>query len=83
MANLVSIPIANVGVAYAQSQGAKKADPDWFNPWQRQFEIEEAREIMGLDVAKTLKKLVDGSKVPGWVTRQIDQKLLDRAISEG
>lgn len=80
-ANLITIAIANLGVAYAQSQGAKNAAPEWFNPWQYQFEVEDAQETIGVPTARVIKELVSLHKIPSWAVQQLNMKVIDRALA--
>ena len=75
-ANLISIPVANVGVAYAQSQGAKEASVNWFNPWQYQFKIEEFQEQIDDQTKEILRTLIRNKQAPSWSVRQLDKEFL-------
>lgn len=75
-ANLISIPIANLGVAYAQSQGAKNAKPEWFNPWGQILKEREIKKQYSDRLLSTLSQLINEKIIPSWVYSQLDPDLV-------
>lgn len=67
------------GADYFRSHGEKKADFDRYNPYGRVIKIQQAKEKLNPDVAKTFVKLIQAGKVPDWVVKQIDLDLIQDA----
>ena len=66
-ANLLAIPIAKAGVAMLTTQGAKSAQEDWFNPYQKILDIRKAKEYVSEDAARTFLELYKVNAIPNWV----------------
>lgn len=66
-ANLLAIPIAKAGVAMLASQGAKSAQEEWFNPYQKILDIRKAKEYISEDAARTFLELYKVNCIPNWV----------------
>lgn len=49
------------------SKGAKAAQEEWFNPYQKILDIRRAKETIPEDAARTFLDLYKGSSIPNWV----------------
>lgn len=67
------------GADYFRSHGEKKIDSDRYNPFGRVMKIQQAKEQVDPDTAKTFVKLIQSGKVPDWVVKLIDFELIQDA----
>lgn len=66
------------------SQGAKSAQEEWFNPYQKILDIRKAKEIIPEEAAKTFLELYKVNCIPNWVMVTLsndDIELLKNASS--
>lgn len=75
-ANSVSIPVANLGVVYAQSQGAKTAKQEWFNPWGQIIRDKEIEKKYSDRFLATLSELIQEKVIPNWVYSQLNPDVM-------
>jgi hypothetical protein len=72
--------VKSLAIALCSVQGLKDVTAlDFINPVGVYLYQQEARRICAPTTAKTLLRLVDEGKLPGWVASELDMKLLRAA----
>jgi hypothetical protein len=69
-ANLMAIPISNVGIAIASANGAKNPSPEWFNPFQKI--VDKDNQNYCQTTIRMWKELLSQNKIPTWVFNLVD-----------
>lgn len=68
-----------MGEALCTLKGVKNLKPNTFNPIAQIFESREAKRICKPRTAKLFMRLMAEGKVPSWVLREIDIRMLGAA----
>jgi hypothetical protein len=69
------VAIANMGSLFLQSQGVKKAKPDWINPYPMLIEKQEALKIYDKEVCAVFMELSKEGKIPRWIFNEFTHEL--------
>lgn len=59
------------------SQGAKSAQEEWFNPYQKIIDIRKAKETIPENAAKTFLELYKANCIPNWVMACLDKSEIE------
>lgn len=81
VADYQALPVALVGQIFAASKGMKDASVEYFNPYQALLYKQNAKETIGVEVARTFLQLTSQKRVPSWVVEIVDLKLIRSAAS--
>lgn len=61
------------------AQGEKRVQPDWFNPWQRFLDRQQAKSEIDETAARLFLDLCAERQVPAWVVAVVDIEKIRRA----
>ena len=67
--------VANLGCLFLKTQGVKKPEPEWINPYPHLIEKHNAQTSFDRQVALTFMELAKTGDVPRWVYHEFPNQI--------
>ncbi len=80
-ADRFATPISLLAQTVASVAGMQNPKPEWWNPYGKVLYIQQAKEQVPVDAARTFMELYEEGKVPSWVLLAVKVDLIRAAAT--